>query len=107
MLFIGRSCNVCVHRVLSFFSSRRNWDSPTPSPLQAAVTPPPPPVPGGGSLASGRGGRGVPIPTRGHTLWYSVYTVQYMYFVPASHHAVKHSQTVHTAEKLFCVFMGL
>ena len=45
MLFIGRSCNACVHRidrVLSFFSSRRNWDSPTPSPLQTAVYPPTP-----------------------------------------------------------------
>jgi hypothetical protein len=59
--------------VLSFFSSRRNWNSPTPCP-QASV--PSPPLLGGGggahSLAREGGGR-VPIPTRGHTLWYSLY----------------------------------
>ncbi len=56
-----------VGRVLSFFSSRRNWDSPTP-------TAPPPFGPGGeGTLSCGRGVGGVPIPTRGHTLWCSIY----------------------------------
>ncbi len=55
------------------FSSRRNWVTPpTPHP-QASVLP---------NLGSGVGGRGtragergvgrVPIPTRGHSLWYSV-----------------------------------
>ena len=47
------------------FSSRRKWDSTTPLP---------PAVPGeggtrGGTLACGRGGGGVPIPTRGQTLY--------------------------------------
>ncbi len=49
-------------RVLSLFSSRRNGTPPTPHP-QASVPP---------------GGR-VPIPTRRHTLWYSLF----MYFVLA------------------------
>jgi hypothetical protein len=57
------------------FSSRRNWDSPNPSPAGecSPPPPPPPPVPGGGahSLARERGGR-VTMPTRGHTLWYSL-----------------------------------
>ncbi len=37
-----------VGRVLSFFSSRRIWDSPNPSPA-ASVQPPPPPPLGGGA----------------------------------------------------------
>ncbi len=46
---------------------------PHPSPAGECI-PPPPFGWGGGafSLASERGG-GVPIPTRGHTLWYSLY----------------------------------
>ncbi len=56
-----------VDRVLSFFSSRRNWDSPAPSP---ALEVPPLWFRGGGAtLACGRGGGG-PIPTRGPTLFY-------------------------------------
>jgi hypothetical protein len=38
-----------VDRVLSFFSSRRNWDSPIPPQPQASVPPPLPPGFGGGS----------------------------------------------------------
>ncbi len=38
-----------VDRVLSFFSSRRNWDPPTPSPAGESVPPP---------LWLGRGGGG-------------------------------------------------
>ncbi len=58
--------------MLSFFSSRRNWDSPTP--LAAGECAPHPLVRGGreGKLACGRGVGGLPIPTRGHTLW-SIY----------------------------------
>jgi len=37
----------CVGRVLSFFSSRRNWDSPNPSPPTASMPFPPGPVWGG------------------------------------------------------------
>ncbi len=57
--------------MLSFCFSCRNWDSPTPSPTGKCV---PPRFRGGGahSLAGERGGK-VPIRTRGHTLWYSVY----------------------------------
>jgi len=47
-----------VDRVLGFFSSRPNWDSPTPSPADEH------------SLA---GVGGVPFSTRGHTLWCSRY----------------------------------
>jgi hypothetical protein len=57
--------------VLSFFSSRLNWDSPTAHP-QASV--PALPVLGErGTLAGERGVGKVPIPTRVHTLWYSLY----------------------------------
>jgi hypothetical protein len=57
-----------VGRVLSFFSSRRNWDSPNPSP-QASMTPPR--YWGRGTFVGERGVGRVPIPTKGHTLWYS------------------------------------
>jgi len=57
-------------RVLGLFSSGRNWDSLTPH-LQASL-PPPPFGSGEGTLTRGRGVGGVPIPTRGHTLWYRV-----------------------------------
>ncbi len=60
-----------VDRVRSFFSSRRNWDSPTPSPT-GECAPPFRLVPGG-TFACWRGSGGVPIPTRGHTLWYSIF----------------------------------
>ncbi len=53
------------------FSSRRNWDSPNPSPASECA--PHPLVQAGGTLACGRGVGEVQIPTRGHTLWYSVY----------------------------------
>jgi hypothetical protein len=62
------------------FSSRRNWDSPTPSHAGECATPP---VPGGGSRSlpgEGVGGGGFPIPTRGHTLWYSRYLYNVPYF---------------------------
>ncbi len=53
------------------FSSRLNWDSPTPHP-QASV--PPSLCSGGrGTLTGERKGGRVLIPTRGHTLWYSLY----------------------------------
>ncbi len=45
-------------------SQSRNWDSPNPSPAGGCA----PPFGSGGE----RGGGRVPIPTRGHTLWYSV-----------------------------------
>jgi hypothetical protein len=49
-------------------SSRRNWDSPNPSS-------PPFSSGGRGTLACERGGGRVPIPTMGHSLWYSIYNV--------------------------------
>ncbi len=59
-----------VDRVLSFFSSRPNWDSPTPSHASMCV---PPPCSGGEHtrLRERVGGGGVPIRTRGQTLLYS------------------------------------
>jgi hypothetical protein len=60
-----------VGRVLSYFSSRRNWDSPNPSPAGGVV---PPWLWGSGTLAGERGVGRVPIPTRGQTLRYSLYT---------------------------------
>jgi hypothetical protein len=38
---------------------------------------------GGGTLACGGGSGGVPIPTRGHTLWYSMYGYIFaLFFLP-------------------------
>jgi hypothetical protein len=52
--------------VLSFFSSRRNWDSPTPPAAGECAPPPQPFGPGGGGTLACEGGvGGVPIPTRG------------------------------------------
>ncbi len=45
------------HRVLSFSFSRRNWDSPNPSPA-GECTPPPPPVLGEGTHSLAREGLG-------------------------------------------------
>jgi hypothetical protein len=60
-----------VDRVLSFFPVVGIGTPPTPHPQASA---PPPFGPGGrGTLAGERRGGRVPIPTRGHTLWYSVY----------------------------------
>jgi hypothetical protein len=70
-----------IGRVLSFFSSRRNWESSNPSP--ASEYAPPPGSGGRGTLAGERGFGGVPIPTRGHTrMLYSLYI--YTYFVTKS-----------------------
>ncbi len=68
-------------KVLSFFSSRWNWDSPTPSLAEECALPPL--VPGGGAHSLGRGGGGVPIQTRGHlrVMTYTVVLYLYMYFV--------------------------
>ncbi len=61
-----------VDRVLGFLSSRPNRDSPTPSPAGECVLPS---FGSGGGIHThcGRGGWGVPIPTREQTLWYSRY----------------------------------
>ncbi len=58
---------------VGFFSSRPNWDSPTPSP--AGERAPPPRVRGGGTHSLARGGLGVPIPSRGHTLTRCTYVL--------------------------------
>jgi len=69
------------------FSSRRYWDSPNPSTAGECALPPL--VPGGrGTLAGERGGGRVPIPTRGPTLWYSLY----IYVLSGIHHLYR---TVH------------
>jgi hypothetical protein len=68
-------------RVLRFFSSRWNWDSPNPSPAHECA--PHPVVPGGGAHAGDRGDGRVPITTRGHTLWYSLY-VSALCFYPSN-----------------------
>jgi hypothetical protein len=62
---IGVPANHKVGRVLGLFYSRRNWDSPTPSPAGECVSPPL----GAHSLVGegGRGGGGVLILTRAHT----------------------------------------
>ncbi len=67
-----------VHTVVSFFSSRRYWDSPNLSP--AGECDPPPLVPGGGAhtLAGERGGWESPNSNEGN---YTVVLFIYMYFV--------------------------
>ncbi len=62
-----------VDRVLSFLSSRPNWDFPTHS--HAGEYVPPPFSFRGGHTRLPERGWGVPIPTMGQTLWYSRYTV--------------------------------
>ncbi len=60
-------CEVWPHRVdrvLSFFSSRPHWHYPHPLTRRRVCRPPP---------LFDSGDRGVPIPTRGQTLWYSRY----------------------------------
>ncbi len=64
-------CGHRIDRVHSFFSSRPNWDSPAPSHVGEYT--PLPLVPGGHALEGERGWGGVPIRTRGPTLWYSRY----------------------------------
>jgi hypothetical protein len=59
-----------VDRVLGFFSSRPNWDPPTHSSPKECV--PLPLVPGVHTRLREKDG-GVPIQTRGQTLWYSRY----------------------------------
>ncbi len=44
--------------IISFFSSRRNWDSPDPSPAGECASPPPLLVPGGGAHSLAREGLG-------------------------------------------------
>ncbi len=61
-----------VGRVLSFSQVVGIRTPPTPHP-QASVLPPLW-FWGEGTLAGERGGGKVPIPTWGHTLWYSAYT---------------------------------
>ncbi len=67
-----------VGRVLSYFSSRRNWNSPTPSPVGECAPPPPTLVPRGGTLAGGRGGWGSPNSDEGK---YTLVLYIHMYFV--------------------------
>jgi hypothetical protein len=60
-----------VDRMLSFLPSRRNWDSPNPSP--AGECAPPPLVPGGGAHLLAREGMGESQFRRGDIhFWYSI-----------------------------------
>jgi hypothetical protein len=64
--------------VLSFSPVVRIGTPPPPH-KQASVYPPPLLVPGGGHTRLRERGWGVPIRTRGQTLWYSRYTVLWVY----------------------------
>jgi hypothetical protein len=74
ILGLYRHKSLChrVDRVLSFVSSRWNWDS---HPLTCRrVCIPPPLVPGGGGQSMGEEGMGGPNSDAGtYTLWYSMY----------------------------------
>ncbi len=76
-LLPGKSFNICfivkyhrVGRVLAFSPVVGIGTPPTPS--QQASAPSPLGSGGRGTLAGERGGGRVPIPARGHTLWYSI-----------------------------------
>jgi hypothetical protein len=73
----NEASNYRVYRGLSFFSSRWNWDSPTPSP--AGEFAPPPWFLGGEAHYLAGEGWGF-NPKRGQTLWDSRYI--YMYSMP-------------------------
>jgi hypothetical protein len=65
-----------VGRVLSFFSSRRNWDSPNPSPAGECAPP------GSGGGAHSREGMGVWESPYSDERTYTVVLCKYTYFVP-------------------------
>ncbi len=76
-----------VDRVLGFFFSRPNWDTPTPSPAGDYVLPSFGWGGGGGDTHSLRErGWGVPIPTRGQTLWYFRYLPIHVYALCVHRH---------------------
>ncbi len=79
---VHSECMPRVDRVLSFFSSRWNWDSPASHRRWVC----PPPLAGGGGVHTRwrERGWGVPIPTREYTPWYSMYIVHVFFVV---HHA--------------------
>jgi len=64
-----------VGRMLSFFSSRRNWDCPNPSPAGECASPPLAPVTRGAAPSLAREGSGESQFQRGdiHSAWYSLY----------------------------------
>jgi hypothetical protein len=67
-----------VGRVLRFFSSRRNWDSPNPSPAGECD---PLPVLGGGARSLAREGLGESQFLRGYIHCGTLYTYTYTYFM--------------------------
>jgi hypothetical protein len=68
-----------VGRVIIFFTSRRNWDSPNPSPVGECA---PPPFLGGGAHSLESEGLGEPQFRRGDIHCGTLYIyIQYMYFV--------------------------
>ncbi len=105
-----------VGRVQSLFSSRRNWDSPIPSPAGECVPPPPPPRfrGWGHTRLRARGGGGVPIPTRGHTLqyyicigslWFTLFQKQRLYLTDFLYYVVGRLislENVHSVMLQYC-----
>ncbi len=80
-----------VGRVLSFFSSRRNWNSTNPSPAGECA----PPFSGGrGTLACGKGVGESQFRRGGHTQWYSLYSIYvltYVTVIPLERDAARYS----------------
>jgi hypothetical protein len=91
-----------VDRVRGLFSSRPHWNSPTPSPAGECV--PPPFGWGGGTLARGRVVGGVPIQTRGQTLWYSRYIYTFCFILYSN--LLKLSSPPMLAKVTDCHFFG-
>ncbi len=73
-----------VDRVLDFFSSRPNWDSPTPSPAGECVPPPLVPLEGGGGHSLAEQGVGESQFGQGNRrLWYSRYSICTVWAYPS------------------------
>ncbi len=90
------------------FSSRRNWDSPNPSP--AGECDPPPGFGGRGTLAGARGVGTWEIPNSDDRT-YTVVLFIYMYFVPYPYQlhleiwASTWNNNKHRRQSLFCIFL--
>jgi hypothetical protein len=77
----GEGTDHTVDRMLSFFSSRRNWDSPNPSTAGECALPP---VLGGGAHSLAREGLGDSQFRRGDIHWRTLYIGTY--FVVQTHY---------------------
>jgi hypothetical protein len=88
------------HRMLCFFSSRRYWNSPNPSPA-GECAPPPPLVPGGGAHSLAREGLGESQFRRGE-IHHGTLCLSYKYFVRLTVVRMSVSQIKETQTNTIC-----